>query len=58
MSYEGVISSLGATRGIDGSIDRVPDPPQSLWKMLAFLQAKCETENVEISSVFEASGTL
>jgi hypothetical protein len=56
MSMEGVISSLGATRAEDGSIDRVPDPPQDLWDRLAFLQAKCETENIEILSVFEEYG--
>ena len=53
MAFEGAISSLGASRGIDGSIDRVPDPPQALWNKLAFLSAKCETENIEILSIFE-----
>ena len=56
MSFEGAISSLGATRALDGSIDRVPDPPPELWTVLAFLQAKCEVENVEIISVFEVRG--
>ena len=56
MSFEGVISSLGASRSLDGSIDRVPDPPQNIWGILAFLQAKCEAENVEIISVFEVCG--
>ena len=55
MAFEGAISSLGASRGIDGSIDRVPDPPQTLWNKLAFLSAKCETENIEILSIFEVS---
>ena len=53
MAFEGAISSLGASRGLDGSIDRVPDPPDSLWNKLAFLSAKCETENIEILSIFE-----
>ena len=53
MAFEGAISSLGASRGLDGSIDRVPDPPPSLWNKLAFLSAKCETENIEILSIFE-----
>ena len=56
MAFEGAISSLGATRGLDGSIDRVPDPPESLWATLAFLQAKCQTENIEIISIFEDAG--
>ena len=54
-AFEGAITSLGATRAEDGSIDRVADPPQELWKVLAFLQAKCETENIEISAMFEVS---
>ena len=58
MAFEGAISSLGASRGIDGSIDRVPDPPQSLWHKLAFLSAKCETENVELLSIFEVCTTM
>ena len=53
MAFEGAVSSLGACRGLDGSIDRVPDPPQELWKVLAFLQAKCDIETIEIISVFE-----
>ena len=54
-AFEGVISSLGATRAEDGSIDRVADPSPEVWKILAFLQAKCETENIEIIAVFEVS---
>ena len=56
MSFEGAISSLGATRAEDGSIDRVPDPPQQLWDKLAFLTAKVQTENIDLLSVFEEFG--
>ena len=58
MAFEGAISSLGASRGIDGSIDRVPDPPPSLWHKLAFLSAKCDTENVELLSIFEVCAMM
>ena len=56
MAFEGVISSLGASRGLDGSIDRVAEPPLALWEKLAFVGAKCDTENIEILSVFEDNG--
>ena len=32
------------------------DPPQKLWSVLTFLQAKCDAENVEILAVFEDYG--
>ena len=56
MAFEGAISSLGATRAEDGSIDRIPDPPPALWDKLAWLGAKCDTENLEILSIFEDFG--
>ena len=53
MSYEGAISSMGKTRDDDGTVDRVGDPPQRLWAVLAAFKYKCEVENIEIVSVFE-----
>ena len=47
--------ALGVNRDVDGTVDRVAEPPYEIWKMLAFLQRKCETENIEIISVFEVS---
>ena len=34
------MSSLGLSRGPDGSIDRVADPPMAIWRALADIQAK------------------
>lgn len=56
MSYEGAISSLGKTRDDDGTVDRVSDPPQNLWAVLAAFKYKCEVENIEIVSIFEVCG--
>lgn len=56
MSFEGAISSLGKTRDDDGTVDRVADPPQKLWAVLAAFKYKCEVENIELVSVFEEGG--
>ena len=53
MSFDGAISSMGKTRDDDGTVDRVADPPQRLWAVLAAFKYKCEVENIEIISVFE-----
>ena len=53
MSYEGAISSMGKTRDDDGTVDRVADPPQKLWAVLAAFKYKCEVENIELVSIFE-----
>ena len=46
MSFEGAISSMGKTRDEDGTVDRVPDPPQKMWAVLAAFMYKCEVENI------------
>jgi len=56
MSFEGAISSLGLTRGEDGSIDRSPDPPMVIWNALADVQAKCEAENIAIGEMMQEGG--
>ena len=53
MSFDGAISSMGKTRDDDGTVDRVADPPQNLWAVLAAFKYKCEVENLEIVSLFE-----
>ena len=53
MSFEGAVSSLGKTRDDDGTVDRVADPPQKMWAVLAAFKYKCEVENIELVSVFE-----
>jgi hypothetical protein len=53
MSFEGGISSLGKTRDDDGTVDRVADPPQKMWAVLAAFKYKCEVENIEMVSIFE-----
>ena len=44
---------MGKTRDDDGTVDRVADPPQRLWDVLAAIKYKCEVENIEIVSIFE-----
>ena len=56
MSFEGAISSLGKTRDDDGTVDRVADPPQKMWAVLAAIKYKCEVENIELASIFEVRG--
>ena len=56
MSFEGSISSMGKTRDDDGTVDRVADPPDKLWPVLAAFAYKCEYENMELVSVFEEGG--
>ena len=57
MSFEGAVSSLGKTRDADGTVDRVQDPSQKLWAVLAAFKYKCEVENIEIISIFEVRVT-
>ena len=58
MAYEGAISSLGMLnmRNPDGSIDRSPPPTQSLWGILADIEAKCEVENLDIVDLLSNLG--
>lgn len=56
MSFEGAVSSLGKTRDEDGTVDRVADPPDEMWPVLASIKYKCEVENIELVSVFEEGG--
>jgi len=56
MSFEGAVSSLGKTRDDDGTVDRVADPPQKMWAVLAAIKYKCEVENIELVSIFEEGG--
>ena len=53
MSFEGSISSMGKTRDADGTVDRVADPPQKMWAVLAAFKYKCEVENIDLESIFE-----
>ena len=50
---EHCVSSMGKTRDLDGSVDRVPDPPEKIWQLLYVLQRKCEDENINIEAIFE-----
>jgi hypothetical protein len=51
---EHCVSSMGKTRDLDGSVDRVPDPPEKIWQLLYVLQRKCEDENINVESIFGA----
>lgn len=52
-AFEGVISSLGKSRDLDGSVDRVAAPPNLLVPILFALKQRCYHENVEIAAIFE-----
>jgi len=47
---------MGKTRDDDGTVDRVADPPQRMWAVLAAIKYKCEVENIELVSIFEEGG--
>ena len=53
---EHVMSSMGKSRDLDGTVDRCADPPEILWPILYALKVKCEDENIELVSLFEVSG--
>ena len=55
-AFEGAISSMVKTRDEDGTVDRVADPPQKLWAVLAAFQYKCEVENINLETIFEEGG--
>ena len=52
-SFEGVISSMGKTRDLDGSVDRCADPPTKLWPVLAALEYYCRHNNMHLESLFQ-----
>merc|ERR1712216_801765 len=56
MSLESVMSSMGKSRDLDGSIDRVADPPTKLWPILAAFLHKCNVENIHLETIFEEGG--
>jgi hypothetical protein len=58
MSFDGAISSLGKTRDDDGTVDRVADPPDNMWPVLAALKYRCDYENTHLDTIFfEGGGT-
>ena len=56
MSLEGVMSSMGKSRDIDGSVDRIPPPPEEMWAILYAIQRKCEDENINLEGAMEEGG--
>ena len=52
MAYEGSITSLVKLRDEDGTVDRVPDPPQALWPVLACLRYKAMDNHIDLPSLF------
>ena len=55
MAFEGSISSLVKMRDEDGSVDRVQDPPQALWPVLACFRYKAIDNHIDLPSVFVVS---
>jgi len=53
---ESVMSSMGKTRDLDGSVDRVPDPPTKLWPVLASMEYYCRHANMHLESIFSEGG--
>lgn len=54
---ESVMSSMGKTRDLDGSVDRVPDPPTKLWPVLASMEYYCRHANMHLESIFSVRPT-
>ena len=55
-NLEHCVSSMGKTRDLDGTVDRVAPPPDEMWPILYFIKRKCEDENIELPSIFEEGG--
>lgn len=53
---EHCVSSMGKTRDLDGSVDRVPDPPTKLWPVLAAMEYYCRHHNMHLETLFEEGG--
>jgi len=53
---DAVMSSMGKTRDLDGSIDRVPDPPTKLWPALAAIEYYCRHANMHLETLFSEGG--
>lgn len=47
---------MGKTRDLDGSVDRIPPPPDSMWPLLYAIQLKCQDENINLEGVMEEGG--
>ena len=47
------MSSMGKARDLDGTIDRVPDPPDEMWALLFMIQCKVSDENINLEALFE-----
>ena len=56
MSLEGAISTMGKTRDDDGTVDRVADPPDEMWPVLAAIKYRCDYENMHLDTIFVRFG--
>ena len=56
MAFEGAISSLVKMRDEDGSVDRVQDPPDALWPILAAMRYKAIDNHIDLPSIMVEGG--
>ncbi len=57
-SVQGGVMNFGKTRDEDGTVDRVPDPPDHLKFWLLVLQLKIKVEEIDLEPAFvQAGGT-
>ena len=47
---------VGRKRDVDGTIDRVKDPPKELLPVLYAIRAQCSSYNIDLHGVFEEAG--
>ena len=56
-SLESVMTSLGKSRDLDGSVDRVGDPPDELLPTLYSIQQSASVASIDLYSIFVDAGS-
>jgi len=52
------MTTMGKSRDLDGTVDRIPDPPSNLWPFLYAVKAQCEVYSIDLASLFEEACVL
>ncbi len=55
-SVQGGVMNFGKTRDEDGTVDRVPDPPEALKPTLLAFKDKAIAEGIDLASIFQQYG--
>ena len=50
------MATVGTAGDVDGTVDRVRDPPKELLPVLYTIKAQCEAYNVDLHGVFQEAG--